>query len=105
VKTSPGILTALLLAGAIHGHSAHAAQMQLASEFSVALGLGTPPALASPHEQRLEERLRERLYGSGSEEWLEEEVREQRRERGHCYRIANPTEREGCFADLETDSK
>jgi hypothetical protein len=50
-------------------------------------------------------KLKERLYGSGSEEWLEERVREQRRERGYCYRIANPTEREGCFDDLEADPK
>jgi hypothetical protein len=101
VNISASALTTLFLAGAMHIQSAHAEpQMQLAPGFSVALVLGTPPPLASPSEERLEERLRERLYGSGSEEWLEERVREQRRERGHCYRIADPTEREGCFDDL-----
>jgi hypothetical protein len=106
VKISVSVLTALFLGSAMHIQSAHAEpQMQLAPGFSVALGLGTPPALASPSEERLEERLRERLYGSGSEEWVEERVREQRRERGHCYRIANPPEREACFDDLEADPK
>jgi hypothetical protein len=105
VKISVSALTALLLAGAMHIQSAHAEPQMLVLGFSVTLGLGTPPSLASPSEDWFEEGLRERLYGSRSEEWLEERVREQRRERGHCYRIANPTERGGCFDDLETDPK
>ena len=101
MKTFLSALTALLLAGAMHIQSAHAEpQMRLALGFSVALGLLTNPPPVSPSEERLEERLRERLYGSRSEEWLEEKVREVRRERGHCYRMANPTEREGCLDDL-----
>jgi hypothetical protein len=102
MKTLVSALTGLLLAGAMHIQSAHAEpQMRLAAGFSVAVGLVTPPPLGSPSEERLEERLRERLYGSGSEEWLEERVREERGERGHCYRMANPTEREACFDYLE----
>jgi hypothetical protein len=106
VKTSLSVLTALLLASTMHIQSTHAEpQRQPSPEFFVALGLGTPPPPASGSEERLEDRLRERFYGSGSEEWREERVREERRERGHCYRLANPTEREGCFDDLEADPK
>jgi hypothetical protein len=101
VKILVSALTALFIAGTLRIQSAHAEpQMQLALGFSVGFGLGTPPPVVLESEERLERRLRERLYGSGSEEWLEERVREERRERGHCYRMANPTEREACFDDL-----
>ena len=102
MRTLPGALSWLLLAGVMHIHSAHAElQRQPTPESSVALAdPGTPPPVGSPAEERLEQRLRERLYSSGSEEWREERVREERRQLGHCHRIANPIARELCFEDL-----
>ena len=101
MKTSLSVLTALLLAGVIHIQSAHAELQRQPPESSVALGgTGTPPAVGSPAEERLEQRLRERLYTAGSEEWREERVREERRQLGHCHRIAIPMDREQCFEDL-----
>jgi hypothetical protein len=107
MKTSFSAFTApLLLAGAMHIQPADAnLQIKPAPGFSVEIMPETPPSAQSPVEERLEERLRERLYGSGSEEWLEERVREERIQRGHCHRIANPIEREACFDDLEADPK
>ena len=107
MKTSFSALTApLLLAGAMHIQPPHAnLQTQPAPGFSVEIMPETPPSVQSPVEERLEERLRERLYGSGSEEWLEERVREERIQRGHCHRIANPTEREECVDDLEAEPR
>ena len=102
MRTMLGAVTWLLLAGVIYVQSAHAElQKQPTLGFSVALGgTGTPPAVGSPAEERLEQRLRERLYSSGSEEWREERVREERRQLGHCYRIANPMDREQYFEDI-----
>ena len=102
MRTVLGALTWLLLAGAMHIQSAHAElQRQPAPESSVVLGSpGTPPPVGSPAEDRLEERLRERLYSSGSEEWREERVREERRQLGQCHRIANPIDREECFEEI-----
>jgi hypothetical protein len=98
VKTSLSALTALLLAVVIHMQSAHAElQRQPVPESSIVLG---SPPVGSTAEERLEQRLRERLYTSGSEEWREERVREERRQLGHCHRIANPMDREQCFEDI-----
>ena len=102
MRTMLGAVTWLLLAGVMHIHSAHAElQRQPTPEPSVALAApSTPPPVGSPAEERLEEGLRERLYSSGSVEWREERVREERRQLGHCHRIANPTDREQCFEDI-----
>jgi hypothetical protein len=102
VRTVLGALTWLLLAGVMHIQSAYAElQRQPGPESSVVLsGTGTPPPVGSPAEDRLEERLRERLYSSGSEEWREERLREERRQFGHCHWMANPIARELCFEDL-----
>jgi hypothetical protein len=101
-RTVLGALTWLLLAGVMQIQSAHAElQRQPTLGFSVALGgPDTPPPVGSPAEEQLEQRLRERLYSSGSEEWREERVREERRQLGHCHRIANPMDREQCFEDI-----
>jgi hypothetical protein len=98
VRTSLSALTWLLWAGVVHiqpGHAELHRQPTLESS-----GAGTPPPVGSPAEDRLEEWLRERLHSSGSEEWREERVREERRQLGHCHRIANPIDRELCFEDL-----
>ena len=102
MRTALSALSWLLLAGVMHIQSAHAElQRQPTPGFSVALlGPDTPPPVGSPAEERLEQRLRERLYSSGSEEWREERVREERRQLGHCNRIANPMDREQCFEDI-----
>ena len=101
MKTSFSALTALLLAGAMHIPPAHAdRQTQPAPEFSVGGAPDVPRAAQSPVEERLEERLREGFYGSGSEEWREEKVRETRRARDHCHRIADRVEREACLDDF-----
>jgi hypothetical protein len=101
VRSALGALTWLLLAGVMHIQSAHAELQRQPPESSVALrGTGTPPPVGSPAEERLEQRLRERLYSSGSEEWREERVREERRQLGHCHRMANPMDREQCFEDI-----
>jgi hypothetical protein len=101
VKTFVSALTALLLASAMHMQPVHA---ELRTQRVPGLSVQNWPEVAlpaqSPSEERLEERLREQLYGSGSEEWLEERVREERRARGHCYRMAKPTEREECLDDV-----
>jgi hypothetical protein len=55
------------------------------------LGPGTAPPRESPVGERLEERLWEGFYGSGSEEAHEERVREERK----AHRIAKPIERDG----------
>ena len=102
-RTVLGALAWLLLVGVMHNiQSAHAElQRQPTLGFSVALGApSTPAPVGSPAEERLEQRLRERLYTSGSEEWREERVREERRQLGHCHRIANPMDRKECFEDI-----
>ena len=101
MKTFLSALTAVLLAGAVHIQPIHAElRTQTVPGFSVQNWPEVVLPAQAPIEERLEERLRERLYGSGSEEWLEDRVREERIERGHCYRMANPTERKGCLDDL-----
>ena len=98
VRTALSALSWLLLAGVMHIQSAHAElQRQPVPESSIVLG---SPPVGSTAEERLEQRLRERLYTSGSEEWREERVREERRKLGHCHRIANPIDREQCFDDI-----
>ena len=56
MKTSLNVLTALLLAGAMHIQSTQAElqQRQLAPEVSVALALGAPPPPGSGSEERFE---------------------------------------------------
>ena len=102
MRTVLGALSWLLLEGVMHIHLAHAEfQRQPTPESTIALGgPDTPPPVGSPAEERLEQRLRERLYSSGSEEWREERVREERRKLGHCHRIANPIDREQWFDDI-----
>jgi hypothetical protein len=56
VRISVSALAALVLAGAMHIQSAHAEPLSQLASGSVALGLGTPPPLASPSEERLEEK-------------------------------------------------
>ena len=102
MRTVLGALSWLLLEGVMHIHLAHAElHRHPVPESPIVLGgPDTPPPVGSPAEERLEQRLRERLYSSGSEEWREERVREERRKLGHCHRIANPTDREQCFEDI-----
>jgi hypothetical protein len=68
VETALGALTWLLLAGVMHIQSAHAdLHRQPTLGFFVALGgPGAPLPVGSPAQERLEEKLRERLYSSGS---------------------------------------
>ena len=102
MRTVLGALSWLLLAGMMHNQSAHAElQRRPVPESPIVLGgPDTPPPVGSPAEERLEQRLRNRLYSSGSEEWREERVREERRQLGRSHRIANPMDREQCFEDI-----
>ena len=98
MKTALGAFTALLLADAIYIQPAHAqVQIQPGSGFSVQINRDAPPPPDLQREERLEERLREGFYGSGSEEWREERLRDERRERGRCYRMINRIERDRCL--------
>jgi hypothetical protein len=67
VRIMLGAVTWLLLAGVMHIHLARAEfQRQPTPESTVALGgPGTPPPVGSPAEERLEQKLRERLYATG----------------------------------------